>query len=86
MQFNSIQELTARDLFQTCVCDRVQKLWKEDSLIDEKWKCLKTALAEPGESTKKRKHADWFRESENVLKPLLDERNRMYSQWLTRER
>ena len=29
-----------------------------------------------------RKHADWFRESESVLKPLLERRNRLYMTWL----
>ena len=65
-----------------------EKLMKEEdkaASVEEKWDTLKSALYETVEevfSHEQRKQPDWFREGEVDLKPLVEERNRLYALWL----
>lgn len=82
---NDKGEKTSRGVFQEQVCERVKELWGSEGSVQEKWTAVKSALCESAQSvlgTVKKKHPDWFQESSSVLKPLLQERNRLYTKWL----
>ena len=52
--------------------------------MEEKWGAVKAALCETAEAVlgfEMRKQPDWFRESEAAIKPLLEEKNKLYSLW-----
>ena len=52
--------------------------------MEEKWGAVKAALCETTEAVfgfEMRKKPDWFHESEAAIKPLLEERNKLYSLW-----
>ena len=75
---------TTRGVFQRKVCDRARELWKEKETLEEKWGAVKAALCETAEAVlvlEARKQLNWFRESEAAIKPLLEERNKLYSLW-----
>ena len=75
---------TTRGVFQRKVSDRARELWKEKWTVEEKWGAVKVALCETAEAVlgfETRKQPDWFHESEAAIKPLLEERNKLYSLW-----
>ena len=58
---------------------------KNDGTVEEKWKVMKTALCETAASvlgTACNRQEDWFMESGDGLRPLLEERNRLHALWL----
>ena len=64
--------------------DRARKLWTEKRTVEEKWGAVKAALCETAEAVlgfEARKQPDSFSESEAAIKPLLEERNKLYSLW-----
>ena len=76
---------TTRGKFENEVCERIQKEWKSDGTVEEKWNVMKTALCETASSvlgTACKRQADWFRESDDDLRPLIEERNRLHASWL----
>ena len=76
---------TIRGKFENEVCERIQKKWKSDGTVEEKWNVMKTALCETASSvlgTARKRQADWFRESNDRLRPLIEERNRLHVLWL----
>ena len=78
-------ELTERALFQESVGKKVKESWNSGGSIEEKWKSIKSALCESAElvlGRVKRGNPDWFQESSHLLKPLFEERNRLYTKWL----
>ena len=75
---------TTRGVFQRKVSDRARELWKKKGTVEEKWGAVKAALCEPAEVVlgfEARKQPDWFHESEAAIKPLLEDRNKLYSLW-----
>ena len=76
---------TTRGTFENEVCERIQKEWKSNGTVEEKWKEMKTALCETATSlleTACKRQADWFRESGDGLRPLFEERSRLHALWL----
>ena len=72
--------------FVSGVCEELKKSWVESGSAQVKWDTLKSAMSEVGKRVlgqAKRREADWFRENEDVLKPLFEERSRRYTQWLS---
>ena len=77
---------TTRGVFQRKVSDRARELWREKGTVEEKWGAVKAALCETAEAVlgfeaRKRPQPDWFRESEAAIKPLIEERNKLYPLW-----
>ena len=71
-------------VFQRNVSYIARELWKEIRTVEEKWEAVKAALCETDEAVlgfKVRKQLDLFSESEPAIKPLLEERNKLYSPW-----
>ena len=67
------------------MCERIQKEWKSDGTVEEKWNVMKTALCETASSvlgTACKRQVDSFRESDDDLRPLIEERNRLHASWL----
>ena len=53
--------------------------------IEEKWESAKSTLCDSAElvlGRPKRRNPDWFQESSHLIKPLSEERNRLYTKWL----
>lgn len=65
---------------------RKKELWNSEGSIEENWASMKLAMCKTAEvviGTEKRKHPDWFRESETTLKTLFEERSKLYVKWLS---
>ena len=57
----------------------------EEGNTEEKWMVFQTSITETADELLGRatsSHPDWFRDSMDYLKPLLDERNAAYVRWL----
>ena len=59
------------------VLERAREGWPEDETVVEKWKVMRAALVEV-----RRSQPDWFHESEDIIRPYLQERNVAYAKWL----
>ena len=73
-------------LFARTAVAMVKSRWSEDDPVEEKWQNVKTVLTATAESTlgyEKCRNPDWFHENADVLEPLLQKRNHMYSRWLS---
>jgi hypothetical protein len=60
--------------------------WDESNNVKEGWNTLKTALCDGVKvelGYENRRQPDWFRESEEHLKPLFSERNWLQDLWLS---
>jgi len=71
-----------KQLFASTAAAMVKSKWNEDDPAEEKWQRVKNALTATAESTlgyEKRRNPDWFNENADVLEPLLQMRNQMYS-------
>ncbi len=65
--------------------ERLRESWDVESSVSEKWEVLKAAMCDEAEAVlgyEDRRQPDWLRESETALRPLLEERNRLYALWL----
>ena len=77
-------------LFQEIVGKKVRETWDilyilEWGSIEEKLESVKSTLCESAElvlGRAKRRNPDWFQESSHLLKPLFEERNRLYTKSL----
>ena len=68
------------------VLKRAHAVWPTDGDVDEQWSVLRTALTESTASVlgyEKSYQPDWFRESFNTLDPLLQQRNGLYTSWIS---
>ena len=78
-------EMTIRGKYQQRVGEGVNRAWDGEGSVEEKWEVMKAALCESAQlllGRTKRRDPDWFQESIQILKPFLEERNRMYAKWL----
>jgi len=67
----------------------MEEEWCTDSSVEDKWSAMRTALCEAAESilgTTGRRQADWFVESQDVLKPFFEKREKWYKLWLSSRR
>ena len=65
--------------------ERAREGWPEDDTVVEKWKVMRAALVDTALETLgrvRRSQPDWFRESEDIIRPYLQERNVAYTKWL----
>ena len=78
--------VTTRGEYLDGLKKRVSESWMEEGSVSEKWEVLKSAICDEAQKVlgyEDRRQPDWFRESEIALKPLLQERNRLYALWLS---
>ena len=80
--------VSQRGKFQEHVSIKLREQWPapESSTVEAMWDAMKTTLTTAAEEclgVERRKQADWFRESSDVLEPLFKERNRLYAKWLS---
>ena len=81
----------ARDIFGGLLCESlhggVQPDGRyEERSVEEQWTAMKSALCESAESAlwmERKKRPDWFRESSSVLQPLVADRSKLYTNWLS---
>ena len=67
------------------VLERASDACSEDDGVDELWSAIQSALVTTAEDVlggAGRYQPDWFRDSLEELKPLLELRNTAYSRWL----
>ena len=77
---------TTRGKFVNKVCVTMKETWCSDGTVEEKWDVMKSALCEAAGSvlgSASKRQADWFRENEALLRPLFEERSRLYALWLS---
>lgn len=77
---------TTRGKFVNKVCATMKEAWCSDGTVEEKWEVMKSALCEAAGSilgSANKRQADWFRENETQLRPLFEERSRLYALWLS---
>ena len=68
------------------VLERLKERWAEADYVQKKWKAMKDAMCEVNWSVlgkARRREANWFREGEDVLRPVFEWRSRVYTQWLS---
>ena len=68
------------------VCATMKEAWCSDGTVEEKWEVMKSALCEAAGSilgSANKRQEDWFRENETQLRPLFEERSRLYALWLS---
>ena len=66
------------------VLERAREGWPEDETVMEKWEVMRAALIDTALKTLGRVRSsqpDWFRESEDIIRPYLQERNVAYTKW-----
>ena len=79
-------ELTTKGIFQENVYQRVKRSWQDMKTANEKWSAIKDALQKAAKCCsrlEKRRQPDWFRDSYNCLKPLIEDRNKLYARWVS---
>ncbi len=79
---------TIRGEYLRSVREKLTEVWNEGSNV-EKWDAVKSSWCYGAETVlgyEDRRQPDWFRESEEHLKPLVEERNRLYALWLATRR
>ena len=77
---------TARGKYLNGLRERLGESWVVEGSVSENWDVLKVALCDEAEAVlgyEDRRQPDWFRESGTSLRPLLVERNRLHSLWLS---
>lgn len=84
------QDVKGRELlkgtFVSGVREGLKRSWAEADSVQEKWEVMKGVMCDMGRSVlgqARRREADWFRDGEDVLRPLFEERSRLYAQWLS---
>ena len=66
--------------------EKLKEDWDGTSCVEMKWDILKTALCDGAKAElgyENKKHPDWLRESEADLKHPTEERNRLFTVWLS---
>ena len=74
-----------RDKFVATVLDKTREGWCDEATVTDKWLTVSSALVSSAEEVigaEKRSQPDWFRDSLELLRPLLLSRNAAYSEWL----
>ena len=80
---------TTRGAYLRNVKEKLIEMWNDGSNVEDKWDVVKSSLRCGAEITlgyEDRRQPDWFRESEDHLKPLFVERNELYALWLETRR
>ena len=78
-------ESAVRDEYLEKVLEKAREAWCEDNGVDEKWLTIQSALVTTAEDVlgrAGRSQPDWFRDTVQELKPLLNLRKAAYSRWL----
>ena len=71
------------------VLEKARKDWPIDGSVQDKWSVVRSALTETADDVLgrvRRYQPDWFQESMEELKPLLQQRNDAYKKWLATKR
>ena len=80
---------TPRGLFQEQVCTVAREKWNDSETIEEKWSVLRSTLTDVAQAVlgkEVRHQPDWYRESTDVIEPLIKRRNQLYAKWLRSDR
>ena len=75
-----------RDAYRECVGTKAVEVWEDEGTVEEKWSAIRSALVEAGKEVlgqEGQQHPDWFRESSEILEPLFQMRNLLYTKWLS---
>ena len=74
-----------KELFAETVAAAVAENRNDKSPLEDKWNKVRGALTDAADSVlgyEKHRNPDWFRESLELLEPLLQRRNQLYTKWL----
>ena len=74
-----------RQPYRDLVCRKVTDAWVEEGNVEEKWSAVKTGLVRAAEEVlghEERRQPDWFRDNVDVLEPLFQQRNQLYTKLL----
>ena len=74
-----------RDAYTERVSTKAMEMWEDNGTVEEKWASIRSALVEAAEEVlghEKRQHPDWFQESSEILEPLLQRKNLLYTKRL----
>lgn len=80
---------TTRGAYLRNAKEKLIEMWNDRSSVEDKWDAVKLSLRHGAEMTlgfEDRRQPDWFRESEDYLKPLFVKRNELYALWLETRR
>ena len=72
-------------MFTDHVVGLVRSKWNDDADGLTKWNCIREGLLDASNTLlglSRRHQPDWFTEAEDVLRPLIDKRNKLFSVWL----
>ena len=75
----------ARGRYLRCIGERIREQWDESSDTETKWSVLKAALCEEAKElgVEDRRQPDRFREGGAEIKPIIAEKNRLHTLWLS---
>ena len=79
------EESDVRVPYVECVLEKARTGWPVDGSVEEKWGVLRSAMTGAADEVlgkARRRNPDWFVESKEDLKPLLQRRNDCYRKWL----
>ena len=68
------------------VDETLRTKWNNDGTIQEKWSTLNCALCVAAGADLgyfNRRQSDWFQDSVTKIRPLIEERNKLYSLWMS---
>ena len=74
-----------RQPYRELVCRKVTDAWVKEGNVEEQWSAIKTGLVGAAEEVlghEERRQPDWFRDNVDVLEPLFQQRNQLYTKWL----
>ena len=77
---------TTKGCFQEQVSIKAGELWLREGTVEEKLTAIRSALSETAQSVlgkECRRHPDWFKESSVDLDSMFEQRNELYSRWLS---
>ena len=71
--------------FVSGVCESLKRNWNQAGTAHEKWIMMRNVMCSVARSVlgqAERREADWFGESEDMLRPLFEKKSRFFNQWL----
>ena len=71
---------SAAEHYQSDVAKELTDRWPEEGSVESQWTAVRDAVvtsAMDNLGPRKRRQSDWFADSQDVIQPLLDERNAM---------
>ena len=81
---------TYREQYMDGVATKATETCSEGNSVEEEWSAIRSAMVETAREVlgyeEKYHQPDWFRESEENLGPLFQERNQLYLRWLSTKR